>query len=156
MRLQLKKANGVTVLNDAYNANPNSMRAALETVAALPVADGGRRVAVLGDMLELGDATERYHREIGEFAATCGLDLLVCVGPHAATIAEAAVAAGRDRRTVRCYRDSATTAAAIGSLLLELDLVLLKGSRGVRLEAVAGAILTPPSSASTRRRNAAS
>jgi UDP-N-acetylmuramoyl-tripeptide--D-alanyl-D-alanine ligase len=141
MRLQLKKANGLTVLNDAYNANPNSMKAALETIAALPAQ--GRRVAVLGDMLELGAATERYHREIGAFAAGCGLDSLVCVGEWGGTIADAAVAAGQPEETVRRYRDSATTAQDARRLVQEGDLVLLKASRGVRLEAVATALLAP-------------
>lgn len=152
MRLQLKKANGFTVLNDAYNANPNSMKAALETVVALPAR--GRKVAVLGDMLELGDATERYHREIGEFAASCKLDQLICVGAWGKTIAEAAVAAGQPKATVTRYRDSATTAERIRQHLRESDLVLLKASRGVRLEAVANALLAAPAVA--RRHAAAS
>jgi len=158
MRLQLRKAEGVTVLNDAYNANPHSMRAALETVAALPVPDNGRRVAVLGDMLELGDATERYHREIGEFAAGCGLDVLICVGASGEWIAEAAVAAGQHPATVRRYRDSATIAADIRHYVRENDLVLLKASRGVRLEAVAHALLTPQQTPAAlfRRRGIAS
>ena len=148
MRLQLKKANGLTVLNDAYNANPNSMRAALETVVALP--SQGRKVAVLGDMLELGDATERYHREIGEFAASCKLDQLICVGTWGKVIADAAVAAGQVKSTVIRYRDSGTTAENVGHHLREGDLVLLKASRGVRLEAVAGALLAAPAAAARR------
>src|SRR6185436_11109474 len=88
MRLQLQQVNGVTLLNDAYNANPHSMRAALETIASLPKT--GRRIAVLGDMLELGESGPRHHREIGEFAATCGIDLLVCVGEGGSQIAEGA------------------------------------------------------------------
>jgi UDP-N-acetylmuramoyl-tripeptide--D-alanyl-D-alanine ligase len=152
MRLQLKRANGLTVLNDAYNANPNSMRAALETLAALPAR--GRKIAVLGDMLELGAATERYHREIGEYAASCGLDQLVCVGEWGRTIADAAVAAGQPKATVTRYRDSATTARDIRHHLRENDLVLLKASRGVRLEAVANALLAEPPA--TRRQAAAS
>jgi UDP-N-acetylmuramoyl-tripeptide--D-alanyl-D-alanine ligase len=139
MRLQLKKANGLTVLNDAYNANPNSMKAALETVVALPAQ--GRKVAVLGDMLELGDATERYHREIGEYAASCKLDQLICVGTWAKVIADAAVSAGQPKATVTRYRDSGTTAETIRHHLQPGDLVLLKASRGVRLEAVANALL---------------
>jgi UDP-N-acetylmuramoyl-tripeptide--D-alanyl-D-alanine ligase len=138
MRLQLRRVGSFTILNDAYNANPNSMKAALETVAALPTT--GRRVAVLGDMLELGAAAERYHRELGEFAAGCKLDLLVCVGAGGATIADCAVAAGQPAATVARYRDSGTLAARIQRVLREGDLVLLKASRGVRLEAVANAI----------------
>src|SRR3954469_23451102 len=126
MRLQLKKANGLTVLNDAYNANPNSMKAALETVVALP--SPGRKIAVLGDMLELGEASERYHREIGESAASCKLDQLVCVGTWGRVIADAAVAAGQAKATVTRYRDSGTTAENIRHHLREGDLVLLKAS----------------------------
>jgi UDP-N-acetylmuramoyl-tripeptide--D-alanyl-D-alanine ligase len=152
MRLQLKKANGLTVLNDAYNANPNSMRAALETVVALPSI--GRKIAVLGDMLELGEATERYHREIGQFAASCNLDQLICVGTWGRTIADAAVAAGQPKASVTRYRDSATAAERIRQHLREGDLVLLKASRGVRLEAVANALLAEQPA--PRRRAAAS
>src|SRR5688572_9365500 len=92
MRLQLRQCGEVAVLNDAYNANPNSMRAALETATSLPHA--GRRVAILGDMRELGGASERYHREIGEAAGRCGFALLACVGDDARWMADAAVSAG--------------------------------------------------------------
>jgi UDP-N-acetylmuramoyl-tripeptide--D-alanyl-D-alanine ligase len=128
------------------------MKAALETAAALPTK--GRRIAVLGDMLELGAAAERYHRELGEFAAECELDFLICVGPGGATIAEAAVTAGHPKARVARYRDSGTLAAQIRRFLNEGDLVLLKASRGVRLEAVAKAIAAPPVAAV--RRGAAS
>ena len=148
MRLQLRKAGGVSVLNDAYNANPNSMRAALETVAALPAA--GRRVAVLGDMLELGASSERYHKELGEYAAGLHLDFLVCVGAGGATIAEAAVAAGQPAAATARYRDSATLAADIRHFIQSGDLVLLKASRGVRLEAVANALAAPQQAAIRR------
>jgi UDP-N-acetylmuramoyl-tripeptide--D-alanyl-D-alanine ligase len=152
MRLQLHRTNGIAVLNDAYNANPNSMKAALETAAALPAK--GRRIAVLGDMLELGAAAERYHKELGEFAAGCGLDFLICVGAGGAIIADAAVAAGQPAAKVARYRDSGTLAARIRRLLQAGDLVLLKASRGVRLEAVANALAAPR--ATVLRRSAAS
>ena len=141
MRLQLRKVDGISILNDAYNANPNSMKAALETVVALPTS--GRRVAVLGDMLELGPSSERYHRELGEFAAGLRLDLLVCVGPGGATIADAAVAAGQPAARTARYRDSGTLAADIRHVIQSGDFVLLKASRGMRLEAVANAIAAP-------------
>ena len=141
MRLQLRKIGGISVLNDAYNANPNSMMAALETVAVLPTT--GRRIAVLGDMLELGPSSDRYHKELGEFAAGCHLDYLICVGQGGATIAEAAIAAGQPAAFVARYRDSATLSAGIRRLIREGDLVLLKASRGVRLEAVANALAAP-------------
>jgi UDP-N-acetylmuramoyl-tripeptide--D-alanyl-D-alanine ligase len=138
MRLQLQQVNGVTLLNDAYNANPNSMRAALETISSLP--KPGRRVAVLGEMRELGESSAKYHREIGEFAATCGLDLLVCVGEGGAAIAEGARSGGLSQDSVKTYADATTAAGQLKGSFREGDVVLLKGSRGVKLEEVAAAM----------------
>lgn len=138
MRLQLKDAGGVTVVNDAYNANPHSMRAALETIGTLR--KRGRRIAVLGDMRELGESSERYHREIGEIVARMGFDLLACVGKQSIFIAESAERAGMDVGAV-CRFDSAQAAAReIPGWLKKRDLVLLKASRGIHLEYVAQAI----------------
>ena len=77
-------ARGATVVNDCYNANPLSMRAALDDLATQDPA--GRRVAVLGDMLELGPAEREHHREIGAYAASAGVDVLIAVGPRAAAM----------------------------------------------------------------------
>ena len=80
---------GITVIDDCYNANPMSMRAALSDLDATAARTGApRRVAVLGDMLELGPDERRYHRELGELASAAGVDLLVTVGPRAAAIAD--------------------------------------------------------------------
>jgi UDP-N-acetylmuramoyl-tripeptide--D-alanyl-D-alanine ligase len=138
MRLQLQKVHGVTMVNDAYNANPASMRAALDTIMNLPCR--GRRIAVLGDMRELGQSSDRYHREIGEFAATCKLDLLACVGAKATLIAEAAQDAGMDESQVSHFTDAPAAAKAVPKWLRTGDLVLLKASRGIRLESVAQVI----------------
>jgi UDP-N-acetylmuramoyl-tripeptide--D-alanyl-D-alanine ligase len=138
MRLQLTQVGGVSVLNDAYNANPASMQAALQTLRSLPTA--GRRIAVLGEMRELGDWTEQLHREIGQAAAHCGPDILVCVGANAAFIAESAGEAGMAVERIHFHRDAAAAAAALAGWLGEGDLVLLKASRAVGLEAVAAAI----------------
>lgn len=139
MRLELSRVGDVTILNDAYNANPNSMKAAIETLALLPAV--GRRVAVLGEMRELGAHSQDYHREIGAFAALTGrIDLLVCVGPAGKWIADAAAAAGFGKAAIRQFTDSAAAAASMSKLLLPGDLILLKASRGVRLETVASAI----------------
>jgi UDP-N-acetylmuramoyl-tripeptide--D-alanyl-D-alanine ligase len=139
MRLQLQPVGDVTVLNDAYNANPNSMAAAIETAAALEA--HGRRIGVLGDMRELGRSSDRYHREIGQFAAANGrFDLLMCVGKQAKLIAEAAILAGFPENAVRRFEDAKSAATAFPDTLREGDLVLLKASRGVRLEEVAIAI----------------
>jgi len=108
-----KRFGDVTVLNDAYNANPASMKAALETAGHLPVGSGGRRLAIVGDMLELGGSSERFHREVGEFAATQGFDHLVCVGPQAKWVKEAAIARGMDLAKVTHFEDSTAAAAVV-------------------------------------------
>jgi UDP-N-acetylmuramoyl-tripeptide--D-alanyl-D-alanine ligase len=138
MRLQLQRVGGVSLLNDAYNANPASMRAALETVCSLSTS--GRRIAVVGDMRELGKSSERFHKEIGEFAATLALDALVCVGEKAALIAEVAEQRGMPSGVISRYGDAAAAAKAVPTLLHAGDLVLLKGSRSVHLEYIAQAM----------------
>jgi UDP-N-acetylmuramoyl-tripeptide--D-alanyl-D-alanine ligase len=135
MRLERLDAGGVTIINDAYNANPNSMRAALETLAALKPTT--RRIAVLGDMLELGESAEQYHREIGQLAGTCGLGVLACVGENARHIAGAAAMSAD---CVMRYPNAQAAADDVPKWLSNGDLVLLKGSRGIELELVARAI----------------
>lgn len=140
MRLALSKVAGVTLLNDAYNANPNSMRAALETAIALPVGASGRRVAVLGDMRELGEKSERYHRELGQLAAQLRFDLLACIGEHATYLADAALAAGHPAAALLRYESASAAAADLPARISPGDLVLIKASRGIQLETVAKAI----------------
>ena len=136
MRLELQHVNGMTILNDAYNANPASMRAALETVCEMPAQ--GRRVAVVGDMRELGEHAEKYHREAGEFVGRCKLDVLVCVGEHSAVFADAARAAGM--RSVYQFKDVISAARFVPRALRKGDLILFKASRGVELENVVKAV----------------
>jgi UDP-N-acetylmuramoyl-tripeptide--D-alanyl-D-alanine ligase len=128
---RLELADGVVVINDCYNANPMSMRAAIDDLAKTATA---RRVAVLGDMLELGGESERLHREIGLYAAEQGLDVLLTVGPLAAEM----------RREFEGESYAVGSAGAAAELLQTLldagDTVLVKGSRGVGLEHVAEAL----------------
>ncbi|HEY2719205.1 MAG TPA: UDP-N-acetylmuramoyl-tripeptide--D-alanyl-D-alanine ligase, partial [Solirubrobacteraceae bacterium] len=128
---RLELADGVVVINDCYNANPMSMRAAIDDLAKTAPA---RRVAVLGDMLELGRESERLHREIGLYAAEQGLDVLLTVGPLAAEM--------RREFEGESYAVGDTGAAAelLQRLLSAGDTVLVKGSRGVGLEHVAQAL----------------
>ncbi len=122
---------GVVVINDCYNANPMSMRAALDDLAETAQA---RRVAVLGDMLELGPDERRFHAELGAHARSAGVDVLITVGPLAA---HAGTEHGGEVHVV----ESASQAAALLPRLLEpSDTVLVKGSRGVGLEVVAEAL----------------
>ena len=126
---------GVTVIDDCYNANPMSMLAALTDLkATTPARAGVRRVAVLGDMLELGPDERDYHRELGEQASQHDVDVLVTVGPLAAAAA--------DRYDGESYSvaDAGEAAALLPELLQPGDVVLVKGSRGVGLELVCTAL----------------
>jgi UDP-N-acetylmuramoyl-tripeptide--D-alanyl-D-alanine ligase len=135
-------ASGVVLLNDAYNANPGSMQAAIDTLIELPAR--GRRVVVLGDMRELGVQTENYHRRLGEEVArrmSEGLiDQLVCVGPCGQWMAEAAIAAGSASKRVDHFSDSIAAAPYVSELLRAGDIALVKGSRGMRMERVCEAM----------------
>ncbi len=125
----------VTVIDDCYNANPISMRAALDDLKATAVASHSpRRVAVLGDMLELGPAEREFHAQLGEQAAAAGVDVLVTVGPLAASIAE------RFGGETHSVADAAEAAAVVPELLAPGDVVLVKASRGVGLELVCRAL----------------
>ena len=126
---------GVTLIDDCYNANPMSMRAALEDLAATAKRERhGRTVAVLGDMLELGEAEREFHAEIGARARRAGVDVLVTVGPQAAAMSE--TFEGNVHRT----SDASEAAELVPSLLQAGDVVLVKGSRGVGLELVCRAL----------------
>jgi UDP-N-acetylmuramoyl-tripeptide--D-alanyl-D-alanine ligase len=118
----------VLIIDDCYNANPMSMRAALDDLAA---SASGRRLAVLGDMLELGPDEGRFHAEIGGYAAQRGVDVLVTVGPLAARMREAF------EGELHAVADAAGAATLARELLRPGDTMLVKGSRGVGLEAVA-------------------
>ncbi len=122
-------ANGIVLINDCYNANPMSMRAALDELAA---SAGGRRVAVLGDMLELGGEERRLHREIGEYARARGVDLLLTVGRLATEMGK-----GEGDGLVYSVPDAGEAARLLEGLLRPGDVVLVKGSRGMELERVA-------------------
>jgi UDP-N-acetylmuramoyl-tripeptide--D-alanyl-D-alanine ligase len=129
-RIELDR--GATVINDCYNASPLSMRAALDDLATQ--APSGRRIAVLGDMLELGADEAALHREVGAEAARAGVDVLVAVGPRSKAMLE------RFEGESHAAPDAAAAAALADALVGPGDLVLVKGSRGVGLEVVAEAL----------------
>jgi UDP-N-acetylmuramoyl-tripeptide--D-alanyl-D-alanine ligase len=122
---------GTLLIDDCYNANPMSMRAAIDDLADT---DASRRVAVLGDMLELGADAPRFHREIGEHATAAGVELLVTVGPLAARMR-----GGFDGEAYS-VPDAAAAVALLGGLLQAGDAVLVKGSRAAGLELVSEAL----------------
>ena len=131
-RLQIKDINGIQFIDDSYNANPESMKAALRTLVELDA--DGRRVAVLGQMNELGDESERGHREVGETAAALGIDELFAVGVAGATIAHAAQKAGLEKSSAVNSPEEA--ARRLSETAAPGDLILVKGSRSARMERV--------------------
>lgn len=133
-RMELhERADGLVVINDAYNANPDSMRAALETLATLGARSGRRTVAVLGAMLELGAASAAEHATVGQTLDRLGIAEALVIGTQAQAIR------GRTTRHV----DSVEQASAwLRDNVQRTDLVLVKASRGIRLERVADALLT--------------
>ena len=135
-RLQQKAIGGYTVLDDSYNANPDSMIAGIATLVALPGA--GRRIAVLGRMGELGVETEAGHRRVGRAAGESGLACVVAVGEEARWIAEEARNTGVDK--VLHVADTDAAAAARRAVARTGDFVLVKGSRSARMERVVEAL----------------
>ena len=131
MRMEYRKAGAVHLINDAYNANPSSMKTALDALATA----GGRKLVVLGDMLELGDLGRAAHREIGKRAAEVA-ERIITVGELAREIAAAALDGGIPASRVVSCRCNDEAAAAVMAEVEDGDVVLVKGSRGMRMETV--------------------
>jgi UDP-N-acetylmuramoyl-tripeptide--D-alanyl-D-alanine ligase len=132
-----ERGDGAVVLNDAYNANPESMEAALESLYVIGIKSGRRNVAVLGEMLELGEGAVSAHRRVGHFAAAAAVDVLVTVGERAADIAHAASGhrTWRGEAIITEGRDEALS--WLRQNVSAADVVLVKASRGAALEVIA-------------------
>ena len=123
------------MVDDSYNSSPSALARSLDVVARETSAT--RKVAVLGEMLELGDHAERLHTESGRLAAQSGIDVLFAIGgPPARTLAAAAVGAGMPAGAVTYFATSEEAAPAIADAVSAGDLVLVKGSRGIRTDLV--------------------
>jgi UDP-N-acetylmuramoyl-tripeptide--D-alanyl-D-alanine ligase len=131
MRWERSEWNGVTLVNDAYNANPVSMEAAIRAFAQ--VAGGQRRLLVLGEMRELGPDAAAFHAASGACVAASNCEALVAVGRAGGWIADAAVEHGYGGTIIR-VEDAVAAGGALAALAVPGDWVLLKASRGVRLE----------------------
>jgi len=130
---------GVVLVDDSYNSSPSALRAALEVLAT---SRPGRTVAVLGEMLELGDHAEELHAACGRAAAEAGIGRLIAVGGSpAAALARAAVGAGLPGEAVTYCADSAQAADVVLAAVRPGDLVLVKGSRGIRMDRVTDRLL---------------
>jgi UDP-N-acetylmuramoyl-tripeptide--D-alanyl-D-alanine ligase len=134
MRMQIETLPGdITVINDAYNANPASMRSALTMLGGL---GAGTKIAVLGEMRELGAASATLHRQVGRYAAEQGVDVLIAVGPQASELCAGAVEGGVDPAAAFVGESRADAIRIVRERVRAGDVVLVKGSRGARMEEV--------------------
>lgn len=140
MRLEIRKGiGGSTVIDDTYNASPASVRAALQLLAEAP--ERGRTVAVLGDMYELGAEAAAEHRSVGEYAASLMVDHLCTVGELAREIARGAREAGQPESRITAFADKPETTAFIRDYVKSGDVILIKGSRGARMEEIVASLV---------------
>jgi UDP-N-acetylmuramoyl-tripeptide--D-alanyl-D-alanine ligase len=131
-RMQVRKLGEVTVIEDCYNANPTSVRSALSSLADFKVK--GRRIAVLGDMLELGPQSEALHEEVGRYAAEMGLDRVVTFGAETRHLNRGARGKGMARTSTPHFQDLDLLVEEISGNLRAGDVMLIKGSRGMKME----------------------
>ena len=138
-RCQVSQRGGVTIIDDTYNASPTAARAALEVLRDL---DGpGRRIVVMGDMAELGSASEYWHQQLGEQTVTvCGADLVVACGEHAEEILAGAYGAGLPHNDGYTFSNATAAQRFLTNLIRPGDAVLVKGSRIMRMETIVGEI----------------
>ena len=135
-RMEIKSVSGKTLIEDFYNANPDSMRASIETFRQM---QGERKVAVLADMLELGEISEKEHMNAGIQASEI-FDVIICIGSDAKYIGKGAIENGFDKGRVYFFANNEEAVSEINSILRPGDAVLMKGSRGMKLEEVAESI----------------
>lgn len=134
MRSVIENVGGVYIINDTYNANPASMVAAIDTLKSLK--EGKRKFVVLGDMLELGNNAATAHRDLGIYIAGAGIDGLISVGEFADYVADGAINAGMAEDRVATYKDYSQTVEKIKQWLNRGDILLVKGSRGMKMERI--------------------
>ncbi len=134
MRGEMLEKSGVRIINDAYNANPESVRAGLEAFQNTP--SQGRRILIIGDMLELGQRSEKYHRELGNSLALQEFSFAIIVGDWSRAVIEGARQAGVSVNKLRSFKNAAEAAIGVGELIKAGDVVYVKGSRGVELEKI--------------------
>jgi UDP-N-acetylmuramoyl-tripeptide--D-alanyl-D-alanine ligase len=143
MRSQVETRDGVRIINDCYNANPASMKAAIDLLADL--GNGTRTIAVLGDMLELGPGSPVLHREVGAHLAEKSISFLIATGTLGKELAEGARAAGMGNDRVHHTADAGKAAHLLTSMVRRNDVVLVKASRGMRMERIVDALRGRPS-----------
>ncbi len=136
-RLNIKGKNGMKIIDDTYNASPDSMKAGIDVLTATK---GFRKIAILADMFELGEKSEAFHAEVGRYAAENSVDLVVAVGTQAKHIAAAAKEILGENK-VHYYETKELLLNDIGSMISSGDVILLKGSRGMAMDQVVKKII---------------
>jgi len=134
MRLNIYSSDGITIIDDAYNASPDSMKSAVNTLVSL--GSENKHVAILGDMFELGEYSIEAHKIVGKHVASSNIDLLICVGNDAKFIYEEALNNGMNQENLKYYADKDEVIKEINSIILDKDIVLVKASRGMHLEKI--------------------
>ena len=133
MRLNILQFNGIKIINDTYNASPQSMEAALDVLKDIA---GNRKIAVLGDMLEMGSWADKAHKDVGKFAFESGVDVLISVGDNGRNIAKGAVESGMNPENVHICSNNMEIVNLLEGFLANGDVVLVKGSRGMKMEEI--------------------
>jgi UDP-N-acetylmuramoyl-tripeptide--D-alanyl-D-alanine ligase len=135
---------GSTIIDDTYNSSPAAVAAALDTLVLIaPEKSGGRKIAALGDMLELGRHSVEEHRKIGTYAAAC-TDILITVGFRARDIAQGALDAGMDEKNILQYEDAEKAGEELAALIGQGDIILVKGSQSIRMERTVEELMANP------------
>jgi UDP-N-acetylmuramoyl-tripeptide--D-alanyl-D-alanine ligase len=140
MRMEVLKRRGIHIINDAYNANPASAKSALDVLRGFSIDPHGRRIAILGDMLELGSSAQDLHRDLGYYAARSGIDYLLGLGPLSESTCEGALEAGMTDQQVHHLVSHDAVIQWINGFCRAGDIVLVKGSRGMKMEYIVQAI----------------
>jgi UDP-N-acetylmuramoyl-tripeptide--D-alanyl-D-alanine ligase len=140
MRGERMEHKGLVIWNDCYNSNPEAARSMIDVLRATPAK---RRIAVLGEMLELGSASDELHREVGRYAAQTGIDLLIGVRGHAHAMIDAAVGAGLPESAAYFFEDAGSAGEFLRQMVRPGDALLFKGSRGVAVERALERVLEP-------------
>ncbi len=135
---------GSFIIDDTYNSSPASAKVALETLGEVSLADKGKKIAVLGDMLELGPQTQERHREIGISVVENGVDILITKGSASRDIARGAIDAGMSKDKIFSFSDNDTAGRFLQEQLNGVDVILVKGSQGMRMEEIVKEVMANP------------
>ncbi len=141
MRLNIIDNARFKIIDDTYNASPQSMKAAMDVLSAMK---GSRRIAVLGEMLEMGEWAYDAHKDAGRSAALAGVDILICVGGNSVYISEGAIESGMAADKVFHFNSKSDAIVFLHDLMKDDDIVLVKGSRGTRMEEVVAFLASDP------------